>query len=147
MNSRNHIMQGAVGAWLFTDVLGLSQVPGTFGYAHALIWPRVTVHPSLPSAQGAFDSIRGRFSIAWENATTSFTLTAAVPTNTLAEVRLPFPAAAAATLTATEGGATFFKAGAFVPGVAGITGAAVDAATSTLVIDAGSGTFAFAVTW
>ena len=107
----------------------------------------LTVHPSLPSAQGAFDSIRGRFSIARANATTAVTLAATVPANARAEVRLPFPAAAAATLAATEGGATIYKNGAYVPGVVGISGAAVDAATSTLVIDAGSGTYAFEATF
>jgi hypothetical protein len=128
-------------------VLGIDQAPGTYAYSDILIAPRVTVHEDCPSAQGAHDTIRGRVSVAWTNATTSFALAATTPTNTRATVRIPFAAGAAGTLAATEGGVTFYKAGAFVPGVAGITAAAVDAASGTLAVTVGSGTYAFVATW
>ena len=145
MNSRNHIMQGAIGVWLYADVLGISQQPGTVGFGKLLLWPRVTVHENLPSASGSFDSIHGRIELAWSNATSYFTLAATVPTNAVAEVRIPFPTGAA--VTASEGGVSIFAAGAYKPGVPGITGAAIDAASGTLVVTVGSGVFAFNATW
>jgi hypothetical protein len=147
MNSRNHIMLGSIGAWLYTDVLGIDQATGSSGYTSLLLWPRVTVHEALPSASGSFDSVRGRIELAWANLTTSFTIDATVPTNVAAEVRLPFPAASAATLAATEGGRTFYSGGAYVSGVPGIVGASIDAASGTLAVRVGSGAFAFAATW
>jgi len=145
MNSRNHIMQGAIGVWLYADVLGIAQQPGTVGFGELLLWPRVTVHENLPSASGSFDSIHGRVELAWSNATSYFTLAATVPTNAVAEVRIPFPAGAA--VAASEGGVPFFAAGAYKPGVPGITGAAVDAASGTLAVNVGAGAYDFAATW
>jgi alpha-L-rhamnosidase len=104
MNSRNHIMQGSIGAWLYTDVGGISQQPGTSGYQSLLLWPRTTTHPSLPSASSSFASIAGEVAVEWLNNASSFMLTATVPVNTVAEVRIPFPAGTLSTaLIATEG--------------------------------------------
>ena len=91
MNSRAHIMEGSVGAWLYSDVAGIAQAPGTSGYASLLLWPRATTHASLPYASGSFESIRGTVAVEWESETQAFTLAATVPANTVAEVRLPFP--------------------------------------------------------
>ncbi len=148
MNSRNHIMQGAIGAWLYTDVAGIAQAPNTQAWSSLLLWPRVTSHEALPSATGSYEAISGLIEVAWANASTSFTLSATVPVNTRAEVRIPFPAgSAASSLLATEGGATFFSAGSFVPGVAGITGASVLAELSVLSVQVGSGLYSFALSW
>jgi hypothetical protein len=139
-------MQGAIGAWLYTDVAGISQQPASAGYASLLLWPRVTTHEALPSAAGTLLTVRGPVAVRWENNSASFTLAAEVPANAVAEVRLPFPAGAAAgALAASEGGVGFFAGGAYKPGVPGITGAAVDAATGTLRVTVGSGAYAFAL--
>ena len=92
MNSRAHVMQASVGAWLYTDVAGIAQAPGSVGYASLLLWPRATTHAALPSASGALDTIRGSVGLQWEAGQSSFTATATVPVNTVAEVRLPYPA-------------------------------------------------------
>ena len=108
MNSRAHIMQGSVGAWLFTDVAGIAQAPGTAGYQSLLLWPRATSHPNLTRASGSFQSIRGAVAVDWNaaGAAQEFTLHATVPANTEAEVRLPFSAGTApSTLVATDGAA------------------------------------------
>ncbi len=142
MNSRNHIMQGAIGAWLYTDVAGISQQPGSAGYSSILLAPKVTVHESLPYASGSLESIAGPISITWVNATATFSLKATIPCNTVAEVRVPFPASAASgSLVGTEGGVTFFTAGAYVPGVAGITGATV--LGDALSVSVGAGSYSF----
>jgi len=50
-----------------------------------------------------------------------------VPANARATVRVPFAAGAArALMSVAEGGAAVFRAGAFVPGVAGVVGAALN---------------------
>jgi hypothetical protein len=238
-------MMGSIGAWLYTDVGGIAQQPGTAGYKSLLLWPRATTHASLPSASASFASIAGEVAVEWANAGSSFSLTATVPANVVAEVRIPFPAGAgAAALVGTEGPAAlscvansaenapvafscpggnftavtfasfgtptgscstgfaagtcnaatsaavvaaacvgrascsidvtdatfgdpcngevktfsaqltcsggaasnvFFKNGAFVPGVAGVTGAAVNANASALAVFVGSGTYAFSL--
>ena len=161
MNSRNHIMQGSIGAWLYTDVGGISQQPGTAGYKSLLLWPRTTTHPSLPSASASFASIAGEVAVEWMNNASSFLLTATVPVNTIAEVRIPFPAGALSTaLIATEGSNAlsahscsnnstsnvFFKNGAYVPGVVtGITNAAVNVNASALSVFVGSGVYSFSL--
>ena len=92
--------------------------------------------------------MRGRVEVAWERAAAAFSLAATVPVNAVAEVRIPFAVGSAATLAAAEGNVTFFAAGAFVPGaVAGITAAAVDAASGTLAVSVGAGAYAFVATW
>jgi hypothetical protein len=104
MNSRAHIMQGGVGAWLFTDVAGIAQAAGSAGYASLVLWPRATTHPNLTAAAGSYQSIRGTVAVDWAAAPAAFALRATVPANAAAEVRLPFPAGAApAALVATEG--------------------------------------------
>ena len=149
MNSRAHVMQASVGAWLYTDVAGIAQAPGSAGYASPLLWPRVTAHEALPYASASFNSIRGELAVAWRNASAAFQLNATVPCNTAAEVRVPFPAAAAGgAVVGAEGGVVFFKNGAFVPGaVAGVTGAALfaDAASgaAALSVQVGAGAYAF----
>ena len=145
MNSRNHIMMGSVGAWLYTDVAGIAQQPGTAGYASLLLWPRATTHERLPFAAGSFESVRGTVAVEWRAAAGSFALAATVPANTAAEVRLSFPAGASpAALVAAEGNTTFYTGGAFVPGaVAGVTGAALGANGTALCVTTGSGAYSF----
>lgn len=257
-------MFSSPGGWLFEDVAGLGQAraaspsydpadPSAHGFRHAVIFPRVTDHPALPFAQGEYDSVAGRFAVAWANAnasagggtcvadapenapvhfacpaggtitgvafasfgtptgscgagfsrsscdaanssaivraacvgqsacdvdvsTTVFgdpcydvvkhldaqvtcssggvavTLAVTVPANAKATVRVPFSSAGAApgTVTVTEGGAPVWAAGAYVPGVPGVTGASVGPAADTPVgqftidVEVGSGDYAFA---
>jgi hypothetical protein len=105
MNSRAHVMQASVGAWLYSDVAGIAQAPGSAGYASLLLWPRATTHPSLPYASGSYESIRGAVALAWDASSPGrFAATATVPANTAAEVRLPFPPGTPlSALVATEG--------------------------------------------
>ena len=99
MNSRAHVMQASVGAWLYTDVAGIAQAEGSAGYEQLLLWPRVTTHPALPYASGTLDTIRGTVALAWSSSggggaganASAFAATATLPANTAGEVRLPFP--------------------------------------------------------
>lgn len=78
-------------------------------------------------------------------AASAFLLTATVPANTGATVMLPYVTANASALVVTEGTTVVFTGGGYVPGVAGITGAALDANASAIAVTVGSGTYAFAV--
>jgi hypothetical protein len=66
-----------------------------------------------------------------------------VPVGARALVRVPSRGIAPASIVVTEGGQTVWAAGAFVPGVAGISGAAVTA--DGIQFDCGSGTYSFQV--
>lgn len=148
MNSRNHIMQGSIGAWLYTDVAGIAQQPGTAGWSNILIWPRVTVHENLPSAAGWHSTIRGTIEVSWVNvSSTSFTLSVTVPFNAVTEVRIPYTGTSTSTLVATEGGTTFFSNGAYVNGVTGITSASVNTNLNVLSVMIGGGAYTFALNW
>ena len=75
-------------------------------------------------------------------AATIFSVGATVPVGATATVRVP-TRGHAATAVVTEGGAVAWRAGAYVPGVSGIAGAA--AAGDAVVFTVGSGTYAFEV--
>ena len=149
MNSRAHVMMGSVGAWLYTDVAGIAQAPGTAGYSNLLLWPRATTHGNLTQASGSYNSIRGIVAVDWSAAVAnSFSLRATVPANAVAQVRLPFPAGTApATLAVSEGADSIFAMGKYVPGAQGVTGATFDATSSTLSVFVGSGDFNFLLQW
>ena len=139
-------MMGAIGAWLYTDVAGISQMDDSSGFTSILLWPRVTVHENLPSASSSFRSIRGMISLSWSNATSFFSIDTTVPVNTVAQVRLPFPCGSdVTTLSATEGGTTIFASGKYIPGVAGVTAASPTTSTYAcyLSVSIGGGSYAF----
>ena len=68
-----------------------------------------------------------------------FTLNCTVPPNMLATIAVPVPGLASPTIT--EGDAAVWKAGAFVPGVYGVTTGHEHG--STIVFQVGSGSFTF----
>jgi len=80
------------------------------------------------------------------------TISVSVPANARAQVRVPFNAARAgpSTVTVTESGAPVWAAGAYAPGVAGVTGAAPGPAADTpagwftIDVEVGSGDYVFA---
>jgi len=79
-------------------------------------------------------------------ATTGLTLTATVPTNTVATVMLPFPIGTpAGNVTVTEGGTNVWAGGAYVPGVPGITGASIVASVPAVAVEVQSGIYAFSL--
>lgn len=72
---RNHHMFSSVGAWLYKDLAGITQVqwgPGStssssIGFAHPVLHPRVTSHAALPYTNAFYNALPGRFSVAWSN--------------------------------------------------------------------------------
>ncbi len=78
-----------VGAWFIGGVLGIQPDQAEPGFRHFIIRPGPIDRPDLTSAQGHFDSIRGRIAVAWERMGGTFTLTAEIPPNTSARLYLP----------------------------------------------------------
>jgi hypothetical protein len=93
MNSFNHYAIGAVGEWLYRDVLGINPDPASPGFAHAIIRPRVG--NGVASVAGSYHSIRGTFSVAWKRTDNGVVLDVTVPPNTTASVYVPAASAEA----------------------------------------------------
>ena len=81
-------------------------------------------------------------------AVAAFTFDVSVPANARATVLVPYGAGANATgVTVTEGAsaAPVWAGGAYVPGVAGVSGAADDAAAHAIAVRVGSGSYSFSL--
>ncbi|NLV39867.1 MAG: family 78 glycoside hydrolase catalytic domain [Candidatus Hydrogenedentes bacterium] len=87
--SLNHCMFGHIQEWFQAYVLGIRQAPDSRGFARLLIAP--TPVGDLAAAKGHFDSPRGRVAVEWRRSEGAFTLSAAIPGNTAAEIVLPVP--------------------------------------------------------
>lgn len=87
MNSFNHYAYGAIGQWMYERIAGLAPDPDYPGYRHFYIQP----HPGGPLTQAAaeLETPYGMARSAWKQEADSLQLTAVVPTNTSATLRLP----------------------------------------------------------
>jgi len=86
MNSFNHYSLGAVGAWIYTHVLGIRPDESQPGYHRFIIKPYMG---SLSYARGYYDSPYGRIESGWSIEGDKITLDISIPANTQATVYLP----------------------------------------------------------
>lgn len=86
MNSFNHYAYGAVGAWLYSTVLGLGQQAGTAGFTAARLAPRPG--DGLNWAEGWHETPLGRYALRWEKDAGKTNVTFSVPANAEAELVL-----------------------------------------------------------
>ena len=87
MNSFNHWAFGAVGEWMWRNVIGLNPDDSAPGWKHFVVAPRPG--GGVNWAQGAYESICGRIEVGWWIKGSDFFLKVVVPPNTGASVRLP----------------------------------------------------------
>ena len=87
MNSLNHVVFGAVGEWMWRNIIGLAPDDSGPGYKHFVIHPRPG--GGLTWAKGSYDSIRGRIESGWKTENNVFSLDLTVPPNTTATVYIP----------------------------------------------------------
>jgi alpha-L-rhamnosidase len=87
MNSFNHWAFGAVGEWLWRNVIGINPDPAHPGYQHFIIHPRPG--GGLSWAKGSYDSIRGPILSDWKIDNHLFKLKIVIPVNTSATVYIP----------------------------------------------------------
>ncbi|BDR58952.1 alpha-L-rhamnosidase [Xylocopilactobacillus apicola] len=87
MNSLNHYAYGAVGSWLYEDVLGIKALDP--GFSKIQVAPHV--HWSIPRFSGSYLSPNGLIKVAFEvDKNNQVTINLTVPFNTEAHVRLPY---------------------------------------------------------
>ncbi len=89
MNSFNHYSYGAIGEWMFSDILGIntSIKAGETGYKRIILRP--SFGGSLTKAGGYYESVRGRISSSWYKTDSELEYECCIPANTTAVLYLP----------------------------------------------------------
>ena len=87
MNSFCHYSIGAVGEWMYRNVLGINPDDKFPGFKHFTIHPRPG--GTLTWAKGSYNSIHGLISSDWKKENGKFILAVEIPVNTTASVTLP----------------------------------------------------------
>ncbi|MHB9031883.1 MAG: alpha-L-rhamnosidase-related protein, partial [Anaerolineae bacterium] len=85
--SKNHVMWGSVGAWLYHRVLGIRYSAYRYGFACAQIRPGVM--GDLTWARGWNDTIYGRLSCAWERTADGLDLQVTLPPGMYGQITIP----------------------------------------------------------
>ncbi|MDR1154453.1 MAG: hypothetical protein LBL04_07055, partial [Bacteroidales bacterium] len=88
MNSFNHVAIGAVGEWMYSNILGIRLDESQPGYRAFFIKPQPG--KVLEWAKGSYHAITGNIEVSWTNKDNTFTLDINVPVNTEATVVVPF---------------------------------------------------------
>lgn len=89
MNSFNHYSFGAVGAWLYSDSLGISPDEENPGWKHFYLKPQPDFSGSMTFARGYYDSSYGRIESGWNRQGSGWHYQFSVPANTTATLILP----------------------------------------------------------
>ncbi len=87
MNSFNHYAYGAIGAWLYADVAGITLDSTVSGYQKFVLKPRPGGH--LTHAKAYLETAHGRIESSWQLEGDKFNYRFVVPANTSASVELP----------------------------------------------------------
>lgn len=85
MNSFNHYAYGAIGDWMYQNVLGIQA--GEPGYRKIVIKP--LIGGGLTWAKGSYQSASGKISSAWQLQGKDLVLEVEIPSGTTAEVYVP----------------------------------------------------------
>ena len=87
MNSFNHYAFGAIGEWMYENIIGIQPDPESPGFVHFILKPRPG--GSLIWARGSYESISGTISAGWKKEGNRFEYEFTVPANTSATVYVP----------------------------------------------------------
>ncbi len=145
LNSYNHIMYGAPGAFYYTSLAGLRRAPGSRSWRALLLAPPTNasgVWADLSAAAAQQDTPMGAVAVAWALGGAGYALNATLPPGATATVVVPTLRPAAEALV-EEGGEPVWRGGAFVPGVPGVAAGAASADGESVVLTVGSGVFSF----
>lgn len=88
MNSFNHYSYGAIGEWMFSDILGINSDNCETGYKKIILKP--TFGGSLTYAKGYHDSPYGKIVSEWHLDGDCFIYSCKIPANTDAVLYLPY---------------------------------------------------------
>ena len=130
-------MFGSVGSWLYKALAGINMAPGSVGFERLELQPRMV--RDLRHASGSVRTLRGEVGCTWSRTDRSVRVEAVVPVGSAAEVVIP--KFNLRNVRVTEGGKAVWENGKFVPGVAGVEGAADK--DGAVRIKIGSGRYAF----
>ncbi|MBC8180913.1 glycoside hydrolase family 78 protein [candidate division KSB1 bacterium] len=86
MNSFNHYAFGAVGEWMYENLLGIKFDERNPGFKHFVIHPKPG--GSLKWAKGEYNSIRGKIGVDWQIKDNKIYVKVEVPPNTNATIHL-----------------------------------------------------------
>ncbi|WP_343690656.1 family 78 glycoside hydrolase catalytic domain [Chitinophaga sp.] len=86
MNSFNHYSFGAVGAWMYENVLGIQRDEDSPGFKHFIIAPEPDPSGTMKFAKGYYDSMYGRISVSWRADKNTCCYAIQIPANTTASV-------------------------------------------------------------
>ncbi|PST83836.1 alpha-L-rhamnosidase [Pedobacter yulinensis] len=128
MNSFNHYAYGAIGEWMYRQMAGIGQEPGSTAYKKILIAPKPG--GGFSEVKATLETGNGKVLSAWTLKEGKFNLTVEVPANSTARIILPAAAGAAV----AEGNAPLEKA----TGLSRVTRLGND-----LQVEAGSGRYEF----
>lgn len=87
MNSFNHYAFGAVGEWMYENILGIHPDNSAPGFRHFILKP--LPGGSLTWAKGSFDSFSGKIEASWKKENGRFEYDFTIPPNTTATVYIP----------------------------------------------------------
>jgi len=87
MNSFNHYAFGAIGEWMYENILGIQPDNNSPGFRHFILKP--LPGGSLTWAEGSYNSISGRIEAGWKKDKSRFEYHFAIPANTTATVCIP----------------------------------------------------------
>ena len=147
LNSFNHIMYGAPGAFYYSSLAGLRRAPGSRSWRSLLLSPPGSasgVWASLTAASAQQSTPMGAVAVAWAlgGGGARYAFNATLPPGAVATLALPTLRAAGEAVV-EEGGARVWAGGSFVPGTPGVVSAAAGEDGQSVVFGLGSGDFAF----
>jgi alpha-L-rhamnosidase len=87
MNDFIHLGQNSVYEWIFGTLAGIRPDPANPAYKHFFIAPQPP--QGLDWVKARYDSVRGPIAVEWKKKDSALNLTASVPANTTATVKLP----------------------------------------------------------
>jgi len=87
MNSFNHYAFGAVGEWMYENILGIHLDNSAAGFRHFILKP--LPGGSLTWAKGSFDSFSGKIEAGWKKENGRFEYSFTIPPNTSATIYIP----------------------------------------------------------
>jgi len=87
MNSFNHYAFGAIGEWMYENILGIQPDSNSPGFKHFILRP--LPGGTLTWAEGSFNSISGKIEAGWKKENNRFEYHFIVPPNTSATVCIP----------------------------------------------------------
>ncbi|WP_406826900.1 family 78 glycoside hydrolase catalytic domain [Pedobacter sp. KACC 23697] len=86
MNSFNHYSFGAVGAWMYENVLGIQRDENNPGFKHFIVAPKPDPSGKMKSAKGHYESLYGQIAVSWSIANDRCNYSIQIPPNTTASV-------------------------------------------------------------